>query len=777
MSAPSPPSFSVIVNTIDRAVPLRTLLRSLEQQSYPLFEVIAVVGPTRDATLDVLAEYDGRVRVARCPEANLSQSRNVGLLAARGDVAAFIDDDALPSRRWLEQLARLFDDERLDATGGMVYCVHPSMPAVQHRIGVISSLGEQIDVRDSRLEALPPGEGRHWIARMMGTNMAFRRRRLLEIGGFDEFYEWVYDDTDAAMRLAAAGGIVEPVKEAVVYHVPASSRNREVFTWNFRSWVQTKSMLYFMIKNGRAGGDPARTIAYRCLRFVHGRWILGGMLRREGKLDRRGSWRMRALEMWAGLDGGLRGLLAPRRAIPRERAAQAMQTTAPVVPFPNPESPLQPAVDPLTGQRPEISLPDPPLRLCLLSSTYPPAHLEGVGRHTSLMAKGLAALGHTVHVVTRGERESVTWQDGAYVHRIVDRLERYARLQPYSDLFHTLNHSHAVHEKIRRLVLNDGVQLVDSPLWKVDGLVACMAGLLPVVVRLQTANRQVADIQKVRSADMRLVGEVEQAFVERASFLVANSRATVETLRRVYGVTAGPERCAVVPHGIEPADEAQVRPFEPERPPRELVVLYVGRLEKRKGILDLFAAIPQVLRRVSHVRFVVAGADNSRNDGFQIRMGTDYPTHFRRRHSRLAGLVTFAGQVSDARLYELYRSCDLFVAPSLYESFGLIYLEAMSFAKPVIGCRAGGIPEVVEHGVTGLLVEPEAPKALAEAIVSLLTQPERLREMGLAGRRRLLERFTHEQMAREFARIYREVIARFAGGGSAASRGAAGIVA
>jgi glycosyltransferase involved in cell wall biosynthesis len=117
--------------------------------------------------------------------------------------------------------------------------------------------------------------------------------------------------------------------------------------------------------------------------------------------------------------------------------------------------------------------------------------------------------------------------------------------------------------------------------------------------------------------------------------------------------------------------------------------------------------------------------------------------------------VEFLGAVTDERLAELYSRCDLFVAPSLYESFGLIYLEAMNYAKPVIGCRAGGIPEVVEHATTGLLVEPEAPTALAEAIEQMLGSPARLRDMGLAGRARLLERFTHRQMAERFAEVYR----------------------
>jgi glycosyltransferase involved in cell wall biosynthesis len=166
---------------------------------------------------------------------------------------------------------------------------------------------------------------------------------------------------------------------------------------------------------------------------------------------------------------------------------------------------------------------------------------------------------------------------------------------------------------------------------------------------------------------------------------------------------------------------------------------------------------------VPEARFVIAGADNSRSDGFQRRMGATYQTHFLRRHPSAARAVKFVGTVSDQRLSDLYAACDLFVAPSLYESFGLIYLEAMNYGKAVVGCRAGGIAEVVEHGQTGLLVEPEAPAALAEAIVALLRSPERLRSFGLAvalGSSSASRTARWRSASRD---LYREVIRRWGG--------------
>jgi hypothetical protein len=756
------PSVSLIINTTDRAGPLATLLRALEHQSYPHFELIVVVGPTQDNTLEVLSAYQGRVRVLHCPEANLSRSRNIGLLAARGEIVAYIDDDAVPCRRWLEQMVRLFRDPGLAATGGAVHLIHPTYPLLQHRIGIVSSLAEQVDVRDSWLEHLvPPGEGNTWLTRMMGTNMAFRRETLLQAGGFDEFYVFIGEETDLALCLANAGEIIHPVLEAPVYHVPAASRNRMPFSHRGRWWLNTRSDIYFCLKNGPAAGDSMATITRRCLHLVHGHWLWYRDLYRAREIELGEFVRYCAHDIRGAASGLWGGLFRRRQRLAPSRARSAPRTGQPIVPFLDEASPRQAAVDPVSGQRASISLVEPPLRICLTSTFYPPQSYDGVGRLTHLMARGLFELGHTVHVVTHGDRDQVTFYDGAYVHELATRLDRYHRYRQTPNLYHALNRCHGIFEKVQRLILNDGVQLLDSPLWLFEGLVTAVSGILPVAVRLVTPMKEIAAILGDRDDDTRLQGEMEKALIERADHLLPNSRATLDMVRRLYGLEPAADRYTIVPYGIVPVPEDEVQPFEPEREGQGLTVLFVGRLEKRKGIIPLLEAIPRVLDRVPGTRFVLAGKDNSRHDGFWRRTGSDYAGYFAHHHPRHASRVEFTGSVDDEALQVLYRSCDLFVAPSLYESFGLVYLEAMNYAKPVVGCQAGGVPEVIEQGTTGLLVEPGRADALAEAIVSLLQSPARLRDMGLAGRSRVVEQFSYLQMARRFESAYRCMIRRF----------------
>jgi glycosyltransferase involved in cell wall biosynthesis len=164
------------------------------------------------------------------------------------------------------------------------------------------------------------------------------------------------------------------------------------------------------------------------------------------------------------------------------------------------------------------------------------------------------------------------------------------------------------------------------------------------------------------------------------------------------------------------------------------------------------------LDQFPQAQFWFAGKDNSEGDGFIENQQLTYPDYFQKKYRAYADRVQFLGYVADSKLELLYQICDLFVAPSLYESFGLIFLEAMNHARPVIGCQVGGPTEIITDGETGLLVPPQSSDVLAEAIITLLGDPSRRREMGLAGRQRLMDQFSYLKMAEHYAAFYRQLL-------------------
>lgn len=184
--------------------------------------------------------------------------------------------------------------------------------------------------------------------------------------------------------------------------------------------------------------------------------------------------------------------------------------------------------------------------------------------------------------------------------------------------------------------------------------------------------------------------------------------------------------------------------------------LFVGRITPHKGVDRLIAALPQgpVLRIAGST-----GHDSSLPE-------RDYPTLLQR--MAVGKGVRFLGPVSDADLPGLYRSARVFVLPSVEktcygrdvrvsELLGLTVLEAMASGTPVICSRMGGLPEIVQHGVTGLLVDPGDTAQLHEALESLLCNPLRAERMGRAARELLLERFTWEKCAERCLRAYEEL--------------------
>jgi glycosyltransferase involved in cell wall biosynthesis len=179
------------------------------------------------------------------------------------------------------------------------------------------------------------------------------------------------------------------------------------------------------------------------------------------------------------------------------------------------------------------------------------------------------------------------------------------------------------------------------------------------------------------------------------------------------------------------------------------MVFACRQLFPRKGIRFLLEAAAQLKPRFPDLKIVLAG------DGFERPELTQLAANL-----GIGADVTFLGWVPNAELPPYYRSAAVSVIPSLEEGFGIPAAEAMGCEVPVVASDAGGLPEVVENGVTGLVVPRGDSAALADAIGSLLADPERRRRMGRAGRERALRLFDWDRSAQQFEELYREVAGR-----------------
>ncbi|HKZ87508.1 MAG TPA: glycosyltransferase family 4 protein [Anaerolineae bacterium] len=397
------------------------------------------------------------------------------------------------------------------------------------------------------------------------------------------------------------------------------------------------------------------------------------------------------------------------------------------------------------------------MRVCLLSTAYPPASTEGIARQRQLLATELARLGHDVHVVTLGAAMSVREEDGVRIHEVlVGRINRFSRKHPALDV--PLTCSQALYEGLMQQSSDRPFDIVDVPLWSSQGFVTLYRYQGPTVLWLQTTLAQLLAIHRRRpSADQRVLLTLDRVCLERATGLLADSYAALESIFRDYRVTRN-DLMGVAYLGLPPsADRDAICPA------RSVVeALIVGRLEWRKGTPLLFDTLPELLRR--HPKLVVrfVGRDNSAEDGWQRQHHASYSEFFQCHYPELAQRAIFEGYVDEVRLGQCYRGADFLLAPSLYESFGLFYLEGMRAGLPVVAFAAGAAKEIFASGEDdgALLVPPGDIAGLSTAVSRLIEQRDLRRRLGERGRTRFESVFSAEAMARATLSFYERVLAR-----------------
>jgi D-inositol-3-phosphate glycosyltransferase len=253
-------------------------------------------------------------------------------------------------------------------------------------------------------------------------------------------------------------------------------------------------------------------------------------------------------------------------------------------------------------------------------------------------------------------------------------------------------------------------------------------------------------------------GAIERRIVAIADRVIAECPQDEADLVGLYGTD--PERIATVPCGVDldefaPADQSAARRAL-GLDERAFIVLQLGRMVPRKGVDNVIEAVAQLANR-SAARLVVVGgeaAPTGRGTGAEMRRLVDLADA-----CGIADRVLFAGHRQRDELAAYYAACDVFVTTPWYEPFGITPLEAMASARPVVGSAVGGIQHSVVDGVTGFLVAPRDPAALADRLDHLQGDPALARAMGRAGARRVRANFTWSRVAEELEAVYECVLA------------------
>ncbi len=400
------------------------------------------------------------------------------------------------------------------------------------------------------------------------------------------------------------------------------------------------------------------------------------------------------------------------------------------------------------------------LQALLLTNEYPPSVYGGAGIHVGELARELGSrIGLDIRTFGHHDQDEARLRVRGYdpAHDLAGADERMRGAWA------------ALSRDLAMAIDPVDADVVHCHTWYVHlaGLLVRAAYGIPLVVTVHSLEPLRPWKREQLGGGYDLSTWVERTALQTADAVVAVSQGTRDDVLRLFDVEA--DRVRVIHNGIDadffapdPATDALERyGVDPSVP----YVLFVGRITRQKGIVHLVHALRHLDSEIGVV--LCAGQPDTPEIAREMADGVAEARAHR------SNLVWIPEMVSRTDVRQLYSHAALFACPSVYEPFGIINLEAMACETAVVASAVGGIPEVVVDGETGSLVplelsadDPMSPadaeryaRELAEAINRLMANDGLRRRMGLAGRRRAVERFSWSSIAEQTVELYRSVVA------------------
>ncbi len=371
-----------------------------------------------------------------------------------------------------------------------------------------------------------------------------------------------------------------------------------------------------------------------------------------------------------------------------------------------------------------------------LVSPYDFAYPGGVTEHVASLAEQFIASGHEVHIVAPSSDD-----DAEPISSVAAPIHRIGRVVsiPTNGSVARITLSLRSYLQAKTLLQQEQFDLIH--------LHEPLMPALPLTVLRHSNTTNVGTFHAFRNTPLTyFYGKP----ILRPFFRKLHGHITVSSAAREFVGEYFPADYRVIPNGIDyPRFFRRYEPL-PQLADDRPTVLFVGRLEKRKGLKFLLRAWPMVLDRQPNARLVVVGRGRPL-EGYR---------RFARRQGWSADDVVFAGYVPAEDLPRYYQSCDVFCAPNTgQESFGIVLLEAMAAGAPIVASAIPGFHDVVSNGLQGLLVEPRNPGALADALCRLLGNPELRASMRRAGQD-TAQAYDWPRVAAQVLDYYAEVLER-----------------
>jgi glycosyltransferase involved in cell wall biosynthesis/GT2 family glycosyltransferase len=688
-TTPTPPTISVVIcaYTEERLELLAQGIESLRAQTVAPHELVLVIDHAPALEVTCRERWPEATVVPNREQQGLSGARNTGVAECSGEVVAFLDDDAAAAPNWIERLGAAYADPKVLGAGGTV---RPNWETRRP-----SWFPPEFDWVVGCTHSGMPRE-RRAVRNLVGANMSFRRRELVEAGGFRHELGRIgkipagAEETDLAIRIGQNhpdGEVIYDPEAAVDHFVPAERASFDYFTSRCRGEGRSKAILAGLVGGGDGLSEEraytSRTLPLGALKGLGDafRGDAGGLARAA----------MLGIGLAATTGGYLRGKPEARRLARRHEQLDAADEG---------------------GER--------PLRI-LMVTPLSPLNQGGVERHVMETSKRLAAAGAEVEVlctdpggpaIAEQERDGVrirsvrAWpadRDWCFAPRLWREMGRQRWDVIHLQSYHTLVAPLAM---LRALTLRT-----------------------PYVVTFHGGGHSLGHRNQARGLQRRLL----RPLLRRAARLVAVARFEIEEYGGELGLPA--ERFVLIPNGTDLSFAATGASGGERNGAATLAT--IGRLERYKGHHRVIAAFPEVLRERPEATLSVVGSG-------------PYEGDLRRQAEELgiADRVEFTSTPADRpeAMAELLGRVSLVVLMSEFETHPLVALEAAAAGCRLLVADASGLGELARDGFARAIPLEESPEAVGRAAVEELAKPAPQKRPTLS---------SWDECAAELLRLYR----------------------
>ncbi len=392
--------------------------------------------------------------------------------------------------------------------------------------------------------------------------------------------------------------------------------------------------------------------------------------------------------------------------------------------------------------------------MCFVTPEYFPIS-GGTGAYVFYLSHFLQQMGHNVHVVARDKQDSEGTVNGIKVHYITgvgNALTRYWKFAlSASKKIKELN------EEIGFDIIHANLPLVPNFAIPKDAAEAIVCAVHSTwkgeaIVTKKDNPKELNPNEKAMLRFNSVLRSYEKKLMNRSDALIAVSKYTVNELTDLYGIST--DKIHVIYNGVD------IEKFKPRSNKTELrkqfglepdkkIVLFVGRLYHRKGLEPLLRSIPPVLEQFENVTFAISGTGFKEKEESLRKLA---------KKLNIENVVNFLGYVPDEKLPELYSASDIFVLPAIYENFPFAILEAQSTGLPVVSTNVGGIPEFLEDGKNGFVIEPGDEPELTKKLLRLLQNPDLAKKMGDLGRQLIEKNLSWDIITNQVIELYHKLL-------------------